>query len=63
MVGAGTMGVGIAQVAALGGCETYLYEIDPKALDRGLEQLRKGCGAGSSEGDGPSRWPRMRSSG
>jgi 3-hydroxybutyryl-CoA dehydrogenase len=52
VVGAGTMGAGIAQVAALGGYETYLYEIDQKALDRGLEQLRMGMRRGIERG----RW-------
>ena len=52
VVGAGTMGAGIAQIAALGGYETYLYEIDQKALDRGLEQLRTGMRRGIERG----RW-------
>ena len=52
VVGAGTMGAGIAQIAALGGYETYLYEIDRKALDRGLEQLRTGMRRGIERG----RW-------
>jgi 3-hydroxybutyryl-CoA dehydrogenase len=52
VVGAGTMGAGIAQIAALGGYETYLYEIDQKALDRGLEQLRTGMRRGTERG----RW-------
>ena len=40
VVGAGTMGAGIAQIAALGGYRTVIYELDSKALERGLEQLR-----------------------
>ena len=52
VVGAGTMGAGIAQVAALGGYETFLYEIDQKALDRGLERLRTGMRRGIERG----RW-------
>jgi 3-hydroxybutyryl-CoA dehydrogenase len=52
VVGAGTMGAGIAQIAALGGYETYLYEVDQKALDRGLEQLRTGMRRGIERG----RW-------
>jgi 3-hydroxybutyryl-CoA dehydrogenase len=52
VVGAGTMGAGIAQLAALGGYETFLYEIDKKALDRGLEQLRAGMRRGIERG----RW-------
>jgi 3-hydroxybutyryl-CoA dehydrogenase len=52
VVGAGTMGVGIAQIAALGGYETFLYEIDQKALDRGLDHLRTGMRRGIERG----RW-------
>jgi 3-hydroxybutyryl-CoA dehydrogenase len=39
VVGAGTMGAGIAQVAALGGYETRLYDPIPAALEAGLEKL------------------------
>jgi 3-hydroxybutyryl-CoA dehydrogenase len=52
VVGAGTMGSGIAQIAALGGFETVIYELDGKALDRGMEQLRNGLRRGTERG----RW-------
>jgi 3-hydroxybutyryl-CoA dehydrogenase len=52
VVGAGTMGAGIAQVAALGGYETFLYEIDQKQLERGLETIRNGMRRGTERG----RW-------
>jgi len=52
VVGAGTMGAGIAQIAALGGYETLLYEIDEKQLERGLEMIRNGMRRGSERG----RW-------
>jgi 3-hydroxybutyryl-CoA dehydrogenase len=52
VVGAGTMGAGIAQVAALGGYETFLYEIDEKQLDRGMEMIRNGMRRGAERG----RW-------
>jgi 3-hydroxybutyryl-CoA dehydrogenase len=52
VVGAGTMGAGIAQIAALGGYETFLYEIDQKQLDRGLEIIRSGMRRGTERG----RW-------
>jgi 3-hydroxybutyryl-CoA dehydrogenase len=52
VVGAGTMGAGIAQIAALGGYETFLYEIDRKQLDRGLEMIRNGMRRGAERG----RW-------
>jgi 3-hydroxybutyryl-CoA dehydrogenase len=52
VVGAGTMGAGIAQIAALGGYETLLYEIDEKQLGRGLEMIRNGMRRGAERG----RW-------
>jgi 3-hydroxybutyryl-CoA dehydrogenase len=52
VVGAGTMGAGIAQVAALGGYETIIYELDRKALDRGRDQLKSALRRGSKRG----RW-------
>jgi 3-hydroxybutyryl-CoA dehydrogenase len=52
IVGAGTMGAGIAQIAALGGYETFLYEIDEKQLERGLEMIRNGMRRGAERG----RW-------
>lgn len=50
VVGAGTMGAGIAQIAALGGYETRLHDPVPSALDRGLERLRAALVKGSSRG-------------
>jgi len=52
VVGAGTMGAGIAQIAALGGYRTHLHEIDEGALERGLEMLRDGLRRGAERG----RW-------
>jgi 3-hydroxybutyryl-CoA dehydrogenase len=40
VAGAGTMGAGIAQLAALAGYETLLHDPQPEALERGLERLR-----------------------
>jgi 3-hydroxybutyryl-CoA dehydrogenase len=46
VVGAGTMGAGIAQIAALGGIEARLHDADPKALfggiDRAVSAIEKG---------------------
>jgi 3-hydroxybutyryl-CoA dehydrogenase len=56
VVGAGTMGSGIAQVAALGGFETYLHDPFPEALERGLERAREAIRKGAERG----RWPRDR---
>jgi 3-hydroxybutyryl-CoA dehydrogenase len=50
VVGAGTMGAGIAQVAALGGFETRLHDPVPDALEMGTERLRTGLTKGSMKG-------------
>jgi 3-hydroxybutyryl-CoA dehydrogenase len=39
VVGAGTMGAGIAQLAALAGSRTLLHDPDHAALDRGIEKI------------------------
>ena len=41
VVGAGTMGNGIAHVFALGGFQVVLCEVEQRFLDRGLEAIRK----------------------
>jgi 3-hydroxybutyryl-CoA dehydrogenase len=40
VVGAGTMGAGIAQVACVAGFETYLHDPIPDALEQGLERIQ-----------------------
>jgi 3-hydroxybutyryl-CoA dehydrogenase len=40
VIGAGTMGVGIAQLAAQAGARTLLYDAVAEALDRGLSRLQ-----------------------
>src|SRR5919106_4618877 len=40
VLGAGTMGAGIAQVAAQAGFETLLYDISQEFIDKGLERIR-----------------------
>jgi 3-hydroxybutyryl-CoA dehydrogenase len=52
VVGAGTMGAGIAQVAALGGLDAWLHDPVPEALDRGFERLRSDLARGVERG----RW-------
>ena len=42
VIGAGTMGAGIAQVAAQSGCRVVLYDIQPEFVERGLAGIRKG---------------------
>jgi 3-hydroxybutyryl-CoA dehydrogenase len=39
VIGAGTMGSGIAQVAAMHGCTVYLHDADDKTLRRSIEGL------------------------
>ena len=52
VVGAGTMGAGIAQIAALGGYETRLHDPIPAALTSGIERLRGALAKGAEKG----RW-------
>ena len=54
VAGAGTMGAGIAQVAALGGFETRVHDPVPEALVRGLEHLHQALAKGAERG----RWSR-----
>ena len=39
VIGAGTMGAGIAQVCAQAGWKTNLYDAFPEGLERGMERL------------------------
>jgi 3-hydroxybutyryl-CoA dehydrogenase len=41
VLGAGTMGSGIAQLACLAGAQTFLHDPIPEALERGLGQIHK----------------------
>jgi 3-hydroxybutyryl-CoA dehydrogenase len=50
VVGAGTMGAGIAQIAALGGYETRLHDPVPTALATGIERLHGSLAKGASKG-------------
>jgi 3-hydroxybutyryl-CoA dehydrogenase len=50
VVGAGTMGAGIAQIAALGGYETRLYDPISAALESGLEKLNGALTKGAAKG-------------
>jgi 3-hydroxybutyryl-CoA dehydrogenase len=52
VVGAGTMGSGIAQLAALAGARTLVFDAVPEGLERGLERLRQGLDKGAMRG----RW-------
>src|SRR5580765_8696001 len=50
VVGAGTMGAGIAQVAALGGYETRLHDPIPAALQTGIDRLHRAMAKGAAKG-------------
>ena len=41
VIGAGTMGAGIVQVAAAAGHTVYLFDTSPEAIDKGLAQIEK----------------------
>ncbi|MBT8324133.1 MAG: NAD-binding protein, partial [Winogradskyella sp.] len=41
IIGSGTMGSGIAQVAAASGCKVKLYDTNDKALDKAKASLDK----------------------
>ncbi len=50
VVGAGTMGAGIAQVCAMAGCRVRLHDADPRALQRGLERALSQLDEGVARG-------------
>ena len=52
VVGAGTMGAGIAQLGALAGMETVVHDPFPEALERGIEEARANLAKGAARG----RW-------
>lgn len=41
LIGAGTMGSGIAQACALGGCQVILYDLNDGLVQRGLSAIQK----------------------
>ncbi len=50
VLGAGTMGHGIAQVLAMAGIETRLYDVDASAVERGLGAARENLDKGVAKG-------------
>jgi 3-hydroxybutyryl-CoA dehydrogenase len=52
VVGAGTMGAGIAQLGCVAGLDTHLHDPLPEALEKGAERLRAGIAKGAEKG----RW-------
>jgi len=53
VVGAGTMGAGIAQLGVIAGLDTYMHDPVPEALERGGERVHRGLAKGAERG----RWP------
>ena len=54
VIGAGTMGRGIAQVAALGGLETTLFDVDAGALEQAQQAIRSALQKGVELGKVPA---------
>jgi 3-hydroxyacyl-CoA dehydrogenase len=50
VLGAGTMGAGIAQLAARTGARTLLFDPIPEALERGIARAREGLGKEAAKG-------------
>ena len=50
VIGAGTMGHGIAQVAVQSGLEVTLVDVVPEALDNGVSRIHKGLGRAVEKG-------------
>jgi 3-hydroxybutyryl-CoA dehydrogenase len=50
VIGAGTMGAGIAQLACMGGLETWLHDAVPEALAAGEGRVTEGLAKGSARG-------------
>jgi 3-hydroxybutyryl-CoA dehydrogenase len=50
VLGAGTMGHGIAHVCALAGLQTHLYDLDAAAVERGLQKVHQTLDAGVAKG-------------
>jgi 3-hydroxybutyryl-CoA dehydrogenase len=54
VVGAGTMGAGIAQLGCAAGMDTWLHDPVPEALERGTEEARKGLAKWVEKGRAPA---------
>jgi len=46
VLGAGTMGGGIAHVCATAGCEVALYDVDSRGVERAIERIRRNLDRG-----------------
>ena len=60
VLGAGTMGNGIAHVFARSGLGVLLCEVEQRFLDRGVETIRKNLAREVARPNSPStRWTRL----
>ncbi|MEE2751552.1 MAG: 3-hydroxyacyl-CoA dehydrogenase family protein [Myxococcota bacterium] len=50
VIGAGTMGHGIAQVAAMAGCDVVLFDLDDSSVERGLGHIQRNLEKGVERG-------------
>ena len=50
VLGAGTMGHGIAQVCAAAGCSVWLHDVDEVAVSAGVERIRANLDKGVERG-------------
>ena len=60
VIGAGTMGAGIAQVCAQAGWQTNLYDAFPEGLERGMNTIDafwdKGIARGKTTAEQKTEW-------
>ena len=60
VIGAGTMGAGIAQVCAQAGWVTRLYDSFPESLERGMNSIEgfwdKGISLGKTTNEQKEKW-------
>ena len=60
VIGAGTMGAGIAQICAQQGWPTYIHDAESSGLEKGMEIIRsfwnEGIKRGKNTGDDVERW-------
>ena len=63
VIGAGTMGAGIAQVCAQAGWKTNLYDAFPEGLERGMDRIEsfweKGIARGKTTTEQRDEWSTM----
>ena len=63
VIGAGTMGAGIAQVCAQAGWKTNLYDALPEGLERGMERIQafweKGIARGKTTAEQRDEWSAL----